>query len=296
VTDFLNLPNVQTTAVEELSDSYIVEAQAIGPVAATCRLSCPVKKNGTKVREINDTPIHGKGVLIRYRSQRFMCSECGNAGLYERLPFVQDGFWMTGRLLVHMGKQSMRRTFAEVARECHVDRKTASNAFNAYVGTQIARLNRKTPRVLGIDEKMLLGAYRAVLGNIEARTVLDMLPDREGSLERYLIDLPNRQDVEVICTDRYDAYRLMIAKQMPGRLHVTDRFHIVAKASETLDRIRASVAKSLPDRRRGANLRMARPAGDFSPAIREGIEHAIGIIRRAVMGEGLPPAPSRSET
>lgn len=38
-------------------------------------------------------------------------------------------------------------------------------------------------------------------------------------------------------------------------------------------------------------LRMARPAGDFSPAIRDGIEHAISIIRRAVMGEGLPPAP-----
>lgn len=37
-------------------------------------------------------------------------------------------------------------------------------------------------------------------------------------------------------------------------------------------------------------LRMARPAADFSPAIRDGIEHAIGIIRRAVAGEGLPPA------
>ena len=48
--------------------------------------------------------------------------DCSNGGLYERLPFVRDGSWMTSRLLVHMGKQSMRRTFAKVARECYVDR------------------------------------------------------------------------------------------------------------------------------------------------------------------------------
>lgn len=42
-------------------------------------------------------------------------------------------------------------------------------------------------------------------------------------------------------------------------------------------------------------LRMARPASDFSPDMQQGIEHAIGIIRRAVMGEGLPPAPPAGE-
>jgi len=38
-------------------------------------------------------------------------------------------------------------------------------------------------------------------------------------------------------------------------------------------------------------MRMARPASDFSPDMQQGIEHAISIIRRAVVGEGLPPAP-----
>ncbi len=258
MTDFLNLPNVTTTAVNEETDRYIVEAKAAEPKAQTCRLFCPVLKNGKRWREINDTPIHGKPVLIRYHVQRFTCSECGNGGLYEGQPFLQPGFWMTRRLLVHIAKQSMRRTFAEVARECFVDAKTASNAFRAYVDERVTALDRKTPRVLGIDEKMLLGAYRAVLGNIEQRTVLNMLPDRKAALEAYLADLPEKARVEVVVTDRYEDYRRIVRQKMPGRLHVTDRFHVTDKASAMLDKIRSDIAKRLSDGRQRARLRMAK--------------------------------------
>lgn len=71
MTDFLQLPNVVTTSVDDQGDRYIIEARAENPAATTCKLSCSVRKNGTKVREINDTPIHGKPVIIRYTGQRF---------------------------------------------------------------------------------------------------------------------------------------------------------------------------------------------------------------------------------
>jgi len=38
-------------------------------------------------------------------------------------------------------------------------------------------------------------------------------------------------------------------------------------------------------------MQMSGATQNFPPTAREGVEHAIGIIRRAVMGEGLPPAP-----
>lgn len=258
MTDFLNLPNVTTLKVNELPDSYVVEARSTEPRLQGCRLFCPLRRNGKKAREINDTPIHGKPVLIRMEVQRGSCTECGRTGLYETFPFVQPGFWMTRRLLDHIAKQSMRRTFSEVARECFVDRKTASNAFNAYVDERIAGLKRETPRVLGLDEKQLLKQFRAVLGNVEARTVLNILPDREASLEAYLRDLPNKQRVEVVCTDMYDGYRTMIRDAMPGRAHVTDKFHVVRRANTALDQIRADVARRMTDGRKRAGLRMAR--------------------------------------
>lgn len=63
--DFLNLPNVTTTDVAETEGAYVIEARSTEPRFQTCRLFCPVRKNGKRVREINDTPIHGKPVLIR---------------------------------------------------------------------------------------------------------------------------------------------------------------------------------------------------------------------------------------
>ena len=66
--------------------------------------------------------------------------------------------------MVYIAKQSMRRNFAEVSRDCFVDPKTASKAFNTYVGEKIKGLKRETPRVLGIDEKWLKDEFRAVLG------------------------------------------------------------------------------------------------------------------------------------
>jgi transposase len=258
VRDFLNLLNVTTTDVVEADDAYVVEARSTEPRFQACRLFCPIRKNGKRVREINDTPIHGKPVLIRMQVHRGSCTECGKPALPEALPFLQPGFWMTRRLLDHIAKQAMRRTFAEVAREARVHRTTASNAFNAFVDERINSLRRETPRVLGLDEKMLLKQFRAVLGNVEARTVLNILPDREASLEAYLRDLPNKQRVEVVCTDMFDGYRTMIRDVMPGRAHVTDKFHVVRRANTALDQIRADVARRMTDGRQRAGLRMAR--------------------------------------
>lgn len=145
--DFLNLLNVTTTDVVEADDAYVVEARSTQPRFQACRLFCPIRKNGKRVREINDTPIHGKPVLIRMQVHCGSCTECGKPALPEALPFLQPGFWMTRRLLDHIAKQAMRRTFAEVAREARVHRTTASNAFNAFVDKRINSLRRETPRV-----------------------------------------------------------------------------------------------------------------------------------------------------
>lgn len=42
-------------------------------------------------------------------------------------------------------------------------------------------------------------------------------------------------------------------------------------------------------------MRMAGTTNNFCPDLREGVDTAIGIIRRAVMGEGLPPAPKSED-
>lgn len=262
----LNLTGVIETEQEEADDHYVVHARSARPVGKACSLACKLRKNGTKVVGINDVPHHGKATLIRYSLQRFACPDCkdeagnvvGNNGILERLPFQEPGFLMTQRLVLWMTRQAMRRTFAEIGRDVYVDPKSVAKAFDAYTSVEIAKLKRETPRVLGIDEKRLRGEFRAVLGNLEQRTVLDMLKDRSETLEMNLNRLSEDRRLEVVVTDRFDGYRQMIKRRLPGRLHVTDRFHVTRAANEVLDQVRAAVAKRLPDRREGAALRMSR--------------------------------------
>lgn len=82
MTDFLNLPNVTTLRVNDQSDRYVVEARSTEPRLQGCRLFCPLRRNGKKVREVNDTPIHGKPVLDLGR-----LSDVFNAEFY----IVRDG-------------------------------------------------------------------------------------------------------------------------------------------------------------------------------------------------------------
>nr|WP_246753250.1 ISL3 family transposase [Methylobacterium organophilum] len=262
----LNLPGVVETDQEEADDHYVVHARSSRPTAKACSLACKLRKNGTKPLDINDVPHHGKATLIRFRRQQFSCPDClnevgekvGNDAISERLAFTEPGFLMTRRLVLWMARQAMRRTFAEIGRDAYVDPKSVAKAFDAYTSVEIAKLKRETPRVLGIDEKRLRGEFRAVMGNLEALTVLDMLKDRGETLELHLNRLSEDRRLEVVVTDRFDGYRKMIRRRLPGRLHVTDRFHVTRAANEVLDQIRAAVAKRLPDRREGAALRMSR--------------------------------------
>lgn len=262
----LNLPGVEETAQEEADDHYVVHARSVRPVAKACSLACKLRKNGTKPLDINDVPHHGKATLIKFRRQQFSCPDClneagekvGNDAISERLAFQEPGFLMTRRLVLWMTRQAMRRTFAEIGRDVYVDPKSVAKAFDAYTSVEIAKLKRETPRVLGIDEKRLRGEFRAVLGNLEQRTVLDMLKDRGETLELQLNRMSEDRRLEVVVTDRFDGYRQMIKRRLPGRLHVTDRFHVTRAANEVLDQVRAAVAKRLPDRREGAALRMSR--------------------------------------
>lgn len=266
MSDLLNLPGVVETAREEADDHYVVHARSRRPTAQACNLACKLRKNGTRVTGINDVPHHGKATLIEFSVQRFACPDCkneagevvGNDAISETLPFKEPGFLMTRRLVLWMARQAMRRTFAEIGRDVYVDPKSVAKAFDAYTSVEIAKLHRETPRVLGIDEKKLRGEFRAVMGNLEELTVLDMLKDRGETLELYLNQLSEDRRLEVVVTDRFDGYRKMIRRRLPGRLHVTDRFHVTRAANEVLDNIRAAVAKRLPDRREGAALRMSR--------------------------------------
>lgn len=244
----LGIPNLMVTARVDHEDRIEIEAETIEQTYRCCLIQRLGKWGAVpKRRMVNDTQHGGLPAMIHLKVHRAQCYECKKRGIREHFDFIQPGKHMTKRLFGFIARQTVvvGNTNSETGRHLHISEASARRIANTYIDQHVERLNRPTPRVLGIDEKYIKRIFRAVVGNIEQRTVLNMLPDREESLEEYIRNLQDQQNIEVVCIDQYDPYRLMIKKLLPGRAIVTDHFHVVRKANEALDRIRRGLVSTL---------------------------------------------------
>jgi len=54
-----------------------------------------------------------------------------------------------------------------------------------------------------------------------------------------------RKTIGFVCSDMWKAYLKVIAKKLPGALHILDRYHIVANLGKALDQVRAEESRKL---------------------------------------------------
>lgn len=123
------------------------------------------------------------------------------------------------------------------------------------------------PRVLGMDEKVLGGKPRFVVGDVENRKLLDILMSRkQADLEAYFgtFDFMDRAKVEVITQDMYWPYKQLNERFFRRATIVVDRFHVTRYADFAVSTVRKSVQASLDNEGRIAmkskiGLLQARP-------------------------------------
>lgn len=258
------IPNLMVTGRTEHNNRIEIEVETIEQTYHCCLAQRLVKWSPReKRRKVNDTHLGGFPVLLNLKVKRAKCNGCGKKGVQEYFDFIQPERHMTKRLFNYIARETVvvGRNQSATGRHTYMSEGVARSIAHQYIDRHVKKLERPTPRVLGIDEKRFGRIFRAVLGNIEERTVLDMLPDREASLEQFLRDIENPEKIEVVCIDQFDGYRTMVKRILPGRAVVTDRFHVVRKANESLDRIRAGIASRLrseEDKQTAARLRMSK--------------------------------------
>ena len=220
VTDLLNLSSVVVLSHADEGDLYRI--RAAGKVVPTAWPNCKsgLFRHGNQMQRFMDTPMHGKRALVEIERQRYRCRACGKT-VFEPLPDMDDKRQMTSRLLAYIEKNSLRKTFSDLAREVGVDDKTIRHVFDDYRERLGATTHFETPRILGIDELMIIGEYRAMITNIENLSLYDMLPTRKKvDLLEYFKQLPDKQRVEIVTMDMWNVYRQVVRAQLPNRIVV----------------------------------------------------------------------------
>jgi len=106
-------------------------------------------------------------------------------------------------------------------------------------------LKLDAPRVLGVDDWAWRRGqrYGSILVDLERRHPVDLLPDRtSASLSTWLREHPA---IDVISRDRAGAYADGARQGAPHAVQVADRFHLLANASELLERVLGSQRPAL---------------------------------------------------
>jgi transposase len=122
-------------------------------------------------------------------------------------------------------------------------RHTAAEGTPASART-LLRLVRTTPlpavgrvRVRGVDDwaRRKGRDYGAILVDLEAHRVLDLLPDRTSAT--LAVWLAGHPEVEVVSRDRAAAFAEGIHRGAPQATEVADRFHVLKNLTEAVERV-----------------------------------------------------------
>lgn len=251
--DILNLPKWDVTEVEESHDEYFIKARyTVQPeVCLSCGVVHPkFHRYGTKQQPFRDLPIHGKKVRLLVQRKKWKCLDCGST-FFEQLGDLDDHHRATKRLVAWVQTKALERTFTSLADEIGVDEGTIRNIFNRNVDQLEEEIQFNTPRWLGIDELHLIGSARCVLTNVEARTLIDILPGRKKpEVAKRLMALPNRDQIELVAMDMWTPYRDAVKAVLPQAVIVIDKFHVVRMANQAIDKVRKRIREGLTDRQR----------------------------------------------
>lgn len=212
-------------------------------------------KFGRKKQLFMDTTMHNKRVGITVDRRRFRCKQCGYT-FWEDLPDMDDKRFMTQRLIEYIRKASLQRTFTSIADEIGIDEKSVRNIFRDYVAELEREIEFETPRWMGMDEIHILKKPRFVCTNVEQRTVVDIIKNREqNTVIAFLDSLPNIDRIKYVTIDMWNPYRRAVHTVLPWSTIVIDKFHIVKKANEALEKFRRHHRSELPQKQRRQLMR-----------------------------------------
>ena len=249
--NILNLPSYNILDVSEEDHGYRVTVESNEPTerCAHCR-SNDFIRHGQHRQLFLDTPMHGNRTSITVVRKRFRCKECRKTFM-EALPDIDDRRKSTTRLVKHIERLSLERTFASIADDVGVDEKTIRNIFRDYVNELESTIEVETPRWLGIDEVHLNKTMRCVITNIEKRTLVEMLPTRTKNVVIAAFNqLPNKDNVEYVAMDMWRPYKDAVGVVFPKAICVIDKFHVLKLASEGLESARKALKSKLTNKER----------------------------------------------
>jgi len=201
-------------------------------------------------RRFDFVPLWGITVLFVYALRRVDCPTCGVT--VERIPWAHGKCHLTNSYRWFLARWAKRLPWDEVARIFHTSWRSVFEAVKHAVFWGFLHRNLGGIEAIGVDEIQWQRGHRylTLVYQIEdgMKRLLWVAQDRtEESLRGFFQFLSDaeRQAIRFVCSDMWQPYLKVIAEQLKQAVHVLDRFHIMKKMNEAIDKVRRSEAARL---------------------------------------------------
>jgi transposase len=221
------------------------------PICSGCGQSGP-GYDRLPQRRFEFVPLWGMAVYFVYAMRRVNCPTCGVT--VERVPWADGKGHLTISYRWFLARWAKHLSWEEVA---GLFRTTWRNVFESVkhaVSWGLEHRKLGGIEAIGVDEIQWQRGHRylTLVYQIEdgMKRLLWVAEERtEKSLRGFFTMLSDevRNSIRFVCSDMWQAYLNVIAEQVPKAVHVLDRFHIMKKLNEAIDKVRRGEARQLEE-------------------------------------------------
>ena len=214
--------------------------------------TCPVcKKRCSDIeseyqRTIRDLDLSGKWCFLRFWQKKIHCS-CGFRG-YESLEFVSKLRRVTKRFETYVVSLCEKMSLKDVSLVTNLDWKTIKNIDRDYIRSMLPEISKLTIIRIAIDEIAIMKGHKyfTIIRDYDTGIAIRILFGRGyeetvGALDSLGED--KLKKIEYASMDMWDPYIKAIKEKCPNAKLVFNKFHVVKKVNEALDKVRKNEFK-----------------------------------------------------
>jgi len=205
------------------------------------------------IRRFEFIPMWGIKVFFLYAPRRVNCPTCGIR--VERMPWSEGKHRLTETYAWFLADWARRLSWKEVAEAFHTSWDHVFCSVEMAVTWGREQRDLSCINAIGIDEIQWQRGhkYLTLVYQIDAGCRRLLWIGKKRKVKTLLgffrwFGKERTRELDYICSDMWKPYLRVIAKKAGHAIHILDRFHIMAKLSKAIDKVRAQEARELKDK------------------------------------------------